>query len=165
VYVTGEYIDPSPSFATQIFVTHYIYYFPPVLTHPADVKMYSGTSGQVTWLVTDLTAGNTSWSVSRNGVGIANGTWTSGQAISANLDGLATGMYNFTIVVSNGYGGTASDTVTVTVYDTAATIAIVVVFVAIGAGVVLIYVLERKGVLKIGKAIKKRRNPASGREI
>ncbi len=93
----------------------------PTLTSiPADVTYTVGTTGnQLSWTATDSNPGT--YVVYQNGTRITNGTWTSGDPIVINIDGLSVGSYNYTIVVQDQYGNTITDTVIVTVVEVSPT--------------------------------------------
>ncbi len=85
----------------------------PSLTPLNDVSFEFGTTGnQLTWSCSDLFPD--SYSISRNGTIIDSGLWN-GSNLAVNLDGLSPGTYNFTIVLYDSSGNSASDSVIVTV--------------------------------------------------
>jgi len=87
---------------------------PPVITtRPDDITMYDTDTGKnITWVVSD--ANPSSYVIYRNGTVVVSHIWD-GSDIVVSLDGLSPGVYNFTLVVSDLGGLTASDTVFVTV--------------------------------------------------
>ena len=88
----------------------------PSITHPADLSYTTGQVGNViSWIITDATTGTRSYTIYRNSTSITSGTWTSGLAVSRNVDGLPFGIYNFTIVATDGLNGSVHDSVIVTV--------------------------------------------------
>lgn len=88
----------------------------PSITHPADLSYVAGTRGHVlSWTIVDAAASNPVYSISVDGTVLATGPWTSGVPLSANVDGLTVGLHTVTFSVSDGDGGYALDTVTVTV--------------------------------------------------
>ena len=90
--------------------------FPPTINSPADINYAFGTIGtNISWLATDIDPN--SYSIFLNGSLTASGSWTTGNIISINIDGLAVGVYNYTIVVTDSVNLTATDTVFVTVYN------------------------------------------------
>jgi len=89
---------------------------PPTISTPSNVEYVVGTTGHaISWIVSDPDVTSPSYIIYRDGVSIDSGSWTSGDTITANVDGLAIGDYNYTIVVQNGFGDEASDEVMVNV--------------------------------------------------
>ena len=87
---------------------------PPVLDSPADITYEEGTTGHIiNWNATDNNPGN--YIIYREGVEVDSGSWTSGVAITINVDGLTVGSYNYTIKVTDAFSNTATDTVLVNV--------------------------------------------------
>ncbi len=112
----------------------------PLITRPPDIT-YVGPWGQtVTWIITDAsttTAHN--YTICRNGVAVVSGTWSAGVAISHSLDGIdANGVYNLTIIASDGFGGLVQDTVMVTINITPLIVGIFAGFFAIVGIIVLV---------------------------
>jgi len=89
----------------------------PTLNSPADVEYTEGETGNtIEWTVTDLQSGT--WDLLLNGSSDETGTWSSGgDAISIEVDNLASGTYNFTMIVEDASGNSASDSVIVTVVE------------------------------------------------
>ena len=86
----------------------------PVLNSPQDISYEQSTTGyNITWTVVD--ANPNACIIYRNGIEIASGVWSSAIPITINVDGLLIGSYDYTIVVSDMYGNSISDTVIVTV--------------------------------------------------
>ncbi|MGV9169957.1 MAG: ABC transporter substrate-binding protein, partial [Promethearchaeia archaeon] len=83
------------------------------LDHPWDIVYEQGTAGNsITW---NVYAGDpTSYELFRNGTLIASDTWD-GSNITVDVDGLDSGVHNFTIVVSESGGNSINDTVFVIV--------------------------------------------------
>jgi len=95
----------------------------PTITHPVDLQYFlSQTGNSISWTVTDLNVGLASYTIYRNDSLIASGPWTSGLPVTRNVDGLAIGSYNYTIVATDGLGGSVQDTVIVNVLNVAPTI-------------------------------------------
>jgi hypothetical protein len=87
----------------------------PTIDSPADVSYKEGTTGHVlTWNPADENPKN--YTIFRDGMNITSGNWN-GEAISVEIDGLAVGTYNFTIVVMDIAYGTVQDTVWVEVRE------------------------------------------------
>ncbi|MFQ5981086.1 MAG: hypothetical protein ACE5OZ_23340 [Candidatus Heimdallarchaeota archaeon] len=85
----------------------------PTIDQPADLIYEVGTTGHsITWQPVDLHP--TTYTVYRNNTPVASDDWN-GSAISVNVDGLAVGIYNYTLGVNDTSGNWAYDTVIVTV--------------------------------------------------
>lgn len=94
------------------------YLVAPVVDSPADITYEEGTTGHViSWTATDNNPGI--YMIYRNSVEVDSGSWTSGVPITINIDGLTVGSYDYTINVTDASNNTATDTVIVTVEDTA----------------------------------------------
>ncbi|MHA1797133.1 MAG: hypothetical protein ACTSVY_01685, partial [Candidatus Helarchaeota archaeon] len=92
---------------------------PNIISAPSDFVYELGTIGNtISWTWTDLDANQ--YTISRNGTSINSSTWTSGVAITENIDGLGLGTWEFIIMVNDTTGNFNSDTVLVTVEDTTA---------------------------------------------
>jgi FlaG/FlaF family flagellin (archaellin) len=85
---------------------------------PSDLQYSEGSSGNTrSWIATDNYPAT--YEVYRNGSFTGDtGSWTSAVFITINIDGLAKGVYNYTIVVSDTSGNEVGDTVIITVVDT-----------------------------------------------
>jgi hypothetical protein len=88
---------------------------------PSDISYTEGETGNtIEWNFTDEGTSNPNYTVYVNTTpytGYINNSWSSGIPITVNVDGLAAGIYNFTIVASDGLGETISDEVIVTVNE------------------------------------------------
>jgi len=90
----------------------------PVLDQPADRSYTRGSTGNyISWTITDGSTGARNCTVLANGSVLCSGTWTPGIPKAIDIDGFGVGTYNVTIIVFDGLGGTASDTVIVTVTE------------------------------------------------
>ncbi len=88
----------------------------PSLTTPSDLRLELGSTGwHVNWTVTDVESGI--YEIYQNGTLIASGGWNSGDELVISLDSLTIGVYNYTLVVTDIFGVTTSDTVIVTVVN------------------------------------------------
>ncbi len=88
---------------------------PPTIDSPGDFSYAEDTSSNsISWNPFDLYP--SSYEVLRNGELVYTNTW-SASPIVVSVDGLTTGVWNFTIIVYDTNDNTASDTVMVTVYD------------------------------------------------
>ena len=100
-----------------------VYNAAPTITHPADMSCeYTTTGHSISWTIIDNSVATTLHTIYRNGTPIASNTWASGTPVTIGVDGLSMGSYNYTIVASDGLGGSVQDTVIVTVYNAAPTI-------------------------------------------
>ncbi|NVM01527.1 MAG: hypothetical protein HWN67_04295 [Candidatus Helarchaeota archaeon] len=91
---------------------------PPTISAPADIPYELGDTGySISWTANDL-APNL-YVITNNTVEVASGAWTSGVPITISVDGLPIGTYTFVCTVNDTTGNSASDTVIVTVNDTA----------------------------------------------
>nr|MDO8110769.1 PQQ-binding-like beta-propeller repeat protein [Candidatus Sigynarchaeota archaeon] len=127
-YTTGNTVDASPAIAGgRVYIGSWdgkMYCLPMMLcifiTHPADIQFTKGIIGnQISWTMTDITVGTTNYTIYRNSMQVASSTWTSGTPVSASLNGLLVGSYNYTIVARDGLGGWVQDTAIVTVLASA----------------------------------------------
>lgn len=115
LYTCGYYQRPWPG-GLDMVLTKWAPNIAPAITSPADMNCTFGTIGNtLSWIVTDTSVEASTCQVFRNGVLDKSGTWESGVLFIYSVDGLVSGSYNCTIVVSDGAGGTVSDTVIVTV--------------------------------------------------
>ncbi|MEM4735626.1 MAG: NosD domain-containing protein [Candidatus Thorarchaeota archaeon] len=90
----------------------------PLVTGPDDMQYECGTTGNlITWIASDPHPQQ--YEIYRNGSLVSSGGWTS-PTIVVNVDGLAPGTYNYTLVVFDAYDNQANDMVLVTVVDTTA---------------------------------------------
>jgi parallel beta-helix repeat protein len=87
----------------------------PTIDHPSDVEYEFGITGHsITWDPDDLHPA--SFELFRDGSLVDSGSWD-GSSVTVNVDGLAVGEYNFTLVVTDIGGNSVSDTVIVTVTE------------------------------------------------
>ncbi|HME50664.1 MAG TPA: fibronectin type III domain-containing protein, partial [Candidatus Lokiarchaeia archaeon] len=73
------------------------------------------TGNQLIFTVLDNSTNGTTYIVLKDGAEIARGSWTSGQQVAINIDGLYIGQYNYTIIIEDGLGSTIRVTVMVDV--------------------------------------------------
>ncbi|MBY9005965.1 MAG: glycoside hydrolase family 9 protein [Candidatus Lokiarchaeota archaeon] len=86
----------------------------PSINSPADIEYQEGENGNtVTWIATDDNP--TTYTIMRDGNQISSGTWTSGNPITINIDGLSVATYSYTCIVFDADGQTDSNSVVVTV--------------------------------------------------
>lgn len=87
----------------------------PEIDHPEDITYLVGTTGHsITWHPTDTTP--TSYQILVNGTIAEEGLWN-GSSITISVDELNPGTYNYTLVVQDASGNTASDSVIVMVTE------------------------------------------------
>ncbi len=127
----------------------------PLFTSPIDVMYTTGSSGHyLTWLASDPTTGLSSYAIYQNDTHVTGGPWNSGEAVNISIDGLLAGVYNFTIVINDGLGGLAQDTVIVSVVSPDNTWLVITLILTISGVLVAIFLLI---FWKQGHLIKKRR--------
>lgn len=85
---------------------------------PTDI-MYDiyQTGFTISWRITDPDAVDPVYTIYRDGLQIENSEWVSGTLIPISVDGLGVGIYNFSIIATDGYGGRIQDDVKVTVVN------------------------------------------------
>jgi len=90
---------------------------PPTINSPANINYEEGDTGNsITWTATDDNP--TIYTITRDGTQIDSGSWSSGSPIIVSVDGLSSGTYTYTCIVSDGNGQTDSDSVIVIVIET-----------------------------------------------
>jgi hypothetical protein len=90
---------------------------PEITSSPIDFTYEYGLTGnQLSWTVTSENPDQ--YYIYQNGVQIESNNWTTGTPISINIDGLALGIYNFTILLLDQMGNEVIHTVFITVEDT-----------------------------------------------
>ncbi len=86
------------------------------INHPENVTYEFGSKNNIiTWIIVDTKVSNPIYATYRNGAELDNKSWASGDLIPINIDGLAVGVYNFTIVAVDGLGEIVTDEVNITV--------------------------------------------------
>ena len=120
----GEYnytIVFRDSFGNQVSNTVWITVFVPstgpiITVKPSNMTYLMGTTGNnISWTVIDNIVSNI-YSLYLNGTNIATNYWTNNTALTISIDGLAVGVYNFTIVFNDANSNTMSDTTWITVF-------------------------------------------------
>ncbi|MFX1483656.1 MAG: hypothetical protein ACFFCP_10745 [Promethearchaeota archaeon] len=91
---------------------------PPTIDTPTDINYDEGSAGgSITWDPADTYP--ISYNIYRDSLLVKSGAWnTSSETVSISVSGLSVGQYNYTIVVYDVGGNSASDLVWVTVSDT-----------------------------------------------
>lgn len=116
IYFSGT-TSSMGSGSTDSFLCKIINNAPPVISEPPDLSyMFDSLGNEIAWIIVD----NTSISVPEFDLLIDNeivdhSSWKSGIPVERNLDGLAVGSHNITIIASDGYTGVSQDEVNVTV--------------------------------------------------
>jgi hypothetical protein len=151
IYVGGYFWRAIGPPYDHVFLTRFVINTAPVVSHPADIQFTQGTSGHaITWNINDLSSNMTSYSVTRNGTGIKNGTWNSGDSITVNVDGLAVGSYGFEIVVQDGLGEQVTDQVLLAVVPQDNSTVVLVIILCVVGGLVVVAVFEIRSLEKQG---------------
>ncbi|MGV9170210.1 MAG: hypothetical protein ACOC38_09760 [Promethearchaeia archaeon] len=85
----------------------------PIISSPEDIIYEVGTTGHsISWNVSDV--GTVTYSVLRNGTALYDGSWN-GSDIVVDVDSLAPGIYNFSLIVTDEGDNQARDSVLVSV--------------------------------------------------
>ncbi len=88
----------------------------PNISQPANIAYTFGAAGNsITWIIIDESNGTTEYEIFCNGLSRGGNTWINGTPVVINVDGLAAGTYNYTIIADDGIGGISQDTVIVAV--------------------------------------------------
>jgi len=86
------------------------------ITSPDDITYEVGQTGNnIEWIITDTNIHTPTYTVYQNGILNRSGEWASGSPIIVGVDHIVPGVYSYTIVAFDGYGGTIQDDVIVTV--------------------------------------------------
>lgn len=108
-------LDDSGNSVTDTVFVSVIDITYPTIDSPSDFEYTEGSMGHtITWSPSDNNPD--AYEVLKNGTMIHSGIWN-GSGINVNLDGLNAGVYNYTLVVYDESGNSASDTVFVTVIE------------------------------------------------
>ncbi|MHA2276092.1 MAG: hypothetical protein ACXAC2_10010, partial [Candidatus Kariarchaeaceae archaeon] len=87
------------------------------ISSPSDIQYSEGSTGNtIGWIGVDDFPEN--YTIYQNGSQVDTGSWSSGDTISYNIDGLSKGSYNFTIVIFDTSSNSVSDEVIIIVIDT-----------------------------------------------
>jgi parallel beta-helix repeat protein len=93
---------------------------PPTIDAPGAANYTHATTGhRLNWTVLDAITGITWYWLYKDGALVKNGSWTPNMLITAGVDGLAMGTYNYTLIVSDGFSGTRNHTTMLTVINAA----------------------------------------------
>jgi hypothetical protein len=109
----------------------------PTTDHPDDITYLQGQLGNnITWHASDDNP--SSYEILIDGILTRSGLWNiTNEAITIVVDGLAVGDYNFTLVVQDIRGNSASDEVMVTV-QAPTVLPLVLISVVVGAGILIV---------------------------
>jgi hypothetical protein len=90
---------------------------PPIIINLTPIVQYThATIGHnLTWIITDLSITNTTYTISQGDTVLTSGSWTPNTPVHFSVDGLDVGNHNYTLSVTDGLGGTTLDTVSVIV--------------------------------------------------
>lgn len=90
----------------------------PLLSNPNNMNCGQFTSDNIiSWTVSDANVNVTSYTIYRDNVQIASGSWYSGEPIVVSIDTFSKGMYHYKIVVNDGFDGIVQDEVIVTISE------------------------------------------------
>ena len=94
---------PSNSLGYNYFYPCYWESYSIQITHPPDVSYIEGSTGNsISWVMTAINTSNPTYTIHRDLTLLRNDTWTPGMSEFINVDGLSTGVYNYTIQAFNG---------------------------------------------------------------
>ncbi len=142
-------------------------YFPLSIAPHDDIEYTKGSMGNlISWRVMGRLFASGNYQVFNDGGLIMSATWTNGSFINILLDGLDIGVHNYTIAAADGASNKASGTVFVTVVepepDMSGLIAAIVIPCAIGGGLLVLFVLDKKKVIDLKKIFgKSKRHPSA----
>ena len=92
----------------------------PSCTKPSDITYIEGTSGNtITWTLSDTNPDH--YAITLDGGAIDSGTWSNGMEVNTSVDGLAAGVYVYTLILYDIAGNLVTDTVLVTVLTSTTT--------------------------------------------
>jgi hypothetical protein len=82
----------------------------PQFSSPANnvTYTYGQVGNQLSWTISDSLSSSRSYTIDVNNSVNGTGTWTAGTPITVDVDNLLVGWYNFSITVTDGYGGSNS---------------------------------------------------------
>jgi hypothetical protein len=120
----------------------------------------------MSWIVKGHVHSSGNYQVFKNGELLTSAVWSNGSTISIAVDGLSTGTYNYTIIAADASSNVVTDTAFVTVVepepDMSGLIAAIVVPCAIGGGLLVLFLLDKKKVIDLKKIFgKSKRQPSA----
>jgi len=90
----------------------------PYITHPDDYLVYRDESTTLSWIITDTSIfGNVLYDLYINGELVQEGSWTVSTPIVAAVDTTIIGVYNYTLIIYDGLGGSNNDTIMVEIIE------------------------------------------------
>jgi hypothetical protein len=114
-YLEVRAYDPSDNYVSHSLSISVVDTILPTVDSPEDVFFQEGEAGYaISWNIFDYNP--STYEILKDGVSIESGIWTSEiNQVQYSLDGLSSGSYLFSIVLSDAAGNTVSDDVQVTV--------------------------------------------------
>jgi hypothetical protein len=144
------------------------YKYHPIAIKPHDDIRYAkdATGNTISWIVNGHVHALGNYQVFKNGALLATAVWTNGSVISIAVDGLSPGTYNYTISAADASSNLATDTTFVTVVgsgeDLSGLIAAIVIPCAIGGGLLVLFLLDKKKIIDLKKVFGKlKRQPST----
>ncbi|MFX1512350.1 MAG: Ig-like domain-containing protein [Promethearchaeota archaeon] len=114
VYVIGVNDTSGNSASDTVIVTVTPDYTAPSITSPSDVSYEVGDTGTtIMWTITEPNADR--YNITRDGIVVQSGPYTSGISILIDVDGLSIGSYTYKIGANDTFGNYATDMVIVTI--------------------------------------------------
>nr|MDO8109549.1 hypothetical protein [Candidatus Sigynarchaeota archaeon] len=107
-FVAGEALNGT---TPTTFLSLEVPNTPPAVDAPADITGMDHDPLAITWTATDNSTATANYTMYINGSQDSSGLWTSGAPIVKIVPSTTIGSYNCTIIVNDGFGLTASDTV------------------------------------------------------
>ncbi|MEX2716584.1 MAG: hypothetical protein Q6353_018140 [Candidatus Sigynarchaeum springense] len=130
-------------------------YYPVAIKPHDDIRYVKGTTGNtISWIVKGHVHSTGNYQIFKNGASIAWAIWSNGSKISIVVDGLDAGTYNYTIEATDVSSNHEADTTFVFVIEHApdnmsGLIAAIVIPCAIGGGLLVLFLLDKKKVIDL----------------
>jgi hypothetical protein len=114
-YITGLAFAPDSEITKEFLETANV-------VSPQNVSMNRAVTGNaLSWWIDDEDSfANKTYTILVNGTSNATGNWTTSTPITLNIDGIASGIYNYTLIATDCRGYGVNSTVIVNVYASAA---------------------------------------------
>ena len=152
IYMCGYTLDYGTSYEQLVIKWNKLY--TPDITYEGDVEIIHGTTGHtLNWTLIDPEILNATYELFINGQLNQTGSWVSGTVIVLSTDGLANGVYNYTLIAQDGYGNSIQVSAIIIVANTFFVIpwnTIIIVTIIIGI-VVFLLILQHKMNIKMRK--------------